>query len=61
MTSYDDDDPQVKALLEEMSTTIAVGIVIDNRSPYKYGMQWQGHAKDKPPIYLLWYDPTLSA
>ena len=26
---------KVKSLLEEMSTTIAVGIVIDNRSPYK--------------------------
>lgn len=30
---------EVKSLLEEMSTTIAVGIVIDNRSPYKLSLE----------------------
>jgi len=30
---------EVKALLEEMSTTIAVGIVLDNRSPYKLALE----------------------
>ena len=48
----------MKSLLEEMSTTIAVGIVIDNRSPYKYAIAGSCHGWNQPPIYI-WYDPTL--